>query len=79
MELSKYTIYNGYVTGYGCRMVNRKQIERELNVIWAEPMFRYSFAPSGGGGGKPALPVGLGGVYDKHKHQYIFACCAKFA
>lgn len=54
MELSKYTIYNGYVTGYGCRMVNRKQIERELNVIWAEPKFRYSFAPSGGGG-KPAL------------------------
>lgn len=49
MELSKYTIYNGYVTGYGCRMVNRKQIERELNVIWAEPKFRYSFAPSGGG------------------------------
>ena len=50
MELSKYTIYNGYVTGYGCHMVNRKQIERELNVIWAEPKFRYSFAPSGGGG-----------------------------
>ncbi len=50
MELDKYTIYNGYVTGYGCHMVNRNNLERKYNYLKAEHTFRYTLAPSGGGG-----------------------------